>query len=142
MDNWTEQNYSAHRRDRQAAEARTKDLPKVDDPTDNRRATANVVPMRNARMVASHAMASLAEKVIGRVTVNANRKRIVRETESVSPIRVQRVAPHVAKKKATSHATRRSPADRNEKIFLTRSGVRLTSAGPSCLCPLWRYPRS
>lgn len=114
MDNWTEQNYSAHRRDRQAAEARTKDLPKADDPTDNRRATANVVPMRNARMVTSRAMASLAEKVIGRVTVIANRKRIVRETESVSPIRAQRVAPHVAKKKATSHATRRSPADRNE----------------------------
>ena len=55
------------------------------------------------------AMASLAETVTGLAMVNADRKRIVRETENVSPNHVRKVARRVAKKRKT----RRSPNDRN-----------------------------
>ncbi len=79
----------------------------------NRRATAIVVPMRDAPMETSRAMANLAETVTVLAMVNANRKRIVRETENVSPNRVQKVARRVAKKRKTSHAIRPSPDGRN-----------------------------
>lgn len=74
-------------------------LPKAEG---NLRATANVVPMCDARMGTSRAMASLAEKVTDLAMVNANLKRIVLATANVSPNRVRKVARRVAKRKKTN----------------------------------------